>query len=246
VQTGHSDRISSVAFSPSNKVLASGGFDGTGKLWDVSTGRELRTLKGHASYIFSMAFSPDGRSLASGGTDETIKVWDAISGEELWALPGHEVVHSLAFSPSGSSDKTIKLWDVETRQELRTLTGHSNYVFSVAFSPNGETIASGSWDKTVKLWDVNNGQILRTMVGHSDYVWSVALSPDGQTLAAGGGRSETIESTKVRTAAASSPLSVPRRPRQPGGGLTCQAHLPRLISRLLSPLQRPSPGSSSN
>ena len=69
---------------------------------------------------------------------------------------------------------------------LRTLTGHERGVESVAFSPDGQTLASGSFDGTIKLWNLASGQELRTLTGHTGSVWSVAISPDGLTLASGG------------------------------------------------------------
>ncbi|MDH6100450.1 trypsin-like peptidase domain-containing protein [Anabaenopsis sp. FSS-46] len=87
---------------------------------------------------------------------------------------------------SGSWDRTVKLWDVATRREIATLTGHSFVVTSVAFSPDGKTLASsGSVDRTIKLWDVATGRKIATLTGHSDSVSSVAFSPDGKTLASG-------------------------------------------------------------
>jgi WD40 repeat protein len=190
--SGHTHYVYSVAFSPDGKILASGSWDNTIKLWDVATGREVRTLKGHTNSVNSVAFSPDGKILASGSLDETIKLWDVATGREIRTFSGHTAsVWSVAFSPdgkllaSGSWDETIKLWDVATGEEIHTFKGHTDHVESVAFSPDGRTLASGSWDETIKLWDVATGKELRTLKGHTDYVRSVAFSPDGKLLASG-------------------------------------------------------------
>ena len=86
---------------------------------------------------------------------------------------------------SGSSDKTIRLWDAVTGTHKRTLRGHTSYVTSLAFSPDGRTLASGSWDDTIRLWDAVTGTHKRTLRGHRGIVRSVAFSPDGRTLASG-------------------------------------------------------------
>jgi WD40 repeat protein len=192
VLIGHNGSVESVAFSPDGKILASGSRDDTIKLWDVATGREIRTLQGHTGDVNSVAFSPDGKVLASGSWDKTIKLWDVATGTLLRTLKGHtDYVRSVAFSPdgkvlaSGSFDNTIKLWDVATGREIRTLSGHTLDVASVAFSPDGRILASGSVDTTIKLWDVATGALLRTLRGHTGIVHSVAFSPDGKVLASG-------------------------------------------------------------
>ncbi len=77
------------------------------------------------------------------------------------------------------------MWRVSDGSLIRTLTGHTNWVMSVAFSPDGQTLASGSWDSTIKLWRVSDGSLIRTLTGHTSSVRSVAFSPDGQMLASG-------------------------------------------------------------
>jgi WD40 repeat protein/uncharacterized caspase-like protein len=192
VQTGHSNNVSTVAFSPDGKTLASGSWDNTIKLWEVATGQELRTLTGHSSYVTAVAFSPDGKMLASGSWDKTIRFWNLVSGEELRILKGHSgFITAVAFSPDGKTlasaswDKTVKLWDVASGQEVRTLPGHVNYVNSVAFSSDGQTLASGSSDKTIRLWSVTSGQEIRMLTGHANDVTTVAFSPNGKILASG-------------------------------------------------------------
>jgi WD40 repeat protein len=81
---------------------------------------------------------------------------------------------------------------------LQTLTGHSDWVWSVAYSPDGQTLASGSWDNTIKLWNVKTGNLLQTLEGHSSWVNSVTYSPDGQTLASAS-NDNTIKLWNVKT-----------------------------------------------
>ncbi|MEH2066129.1 MAG: NB-ARC domain-containing protein [Nostoc sp.] len=184
--------ISSVAFSPNGKLLATGDADGKTYLWQVDDGKLLFTCTGHSSWVKSVAFSPDGQTLASGSDDQTVKLWDIRNGNCLTTLHGHSNwVRSVAFSPdgqtlaSGSEDQTVKLWDVHTGKCLKTFQGNTNRVRSVAFSPDGQTLASGSEKQTIKLWDIRSGECLTTLEGHSNWVRSVAFSPDGQILASG-------------------------------------------------------------
>jgi WD40 repeat protein len=192
VETGHTRPIRAVALSPDGRLLASASLDYEIKLWDVATGRELRTLYGHKGPVWSLAFSPDGRELASGSADFTIKLWDPISGQELHSLAGHtNTVSSVAFSSDGrwlasaSWDRTVKLWDTQTDREVRTFAGHTDIVNQVAFSPDGRRLASAGRDRTIRIWDTSSGHNDLTLTGNSDQVNSIAFSPVQPLLASG-------------------------------------------------------------
>ncbi|MCA2812162.1 MAG: WD40 repeat domain-containing protein, partial [Microcystis sp. M090S1] len=99
---GHDSAVTSVNFSPDGKTLVSGSDDKTIKLWNVETGKEIRTLKGHDSTVISVNFSSDGKTLVSGSADKTIKLWNVETGKEIRTLRGHdELVTSVNFSPDG-------------------------------------------------------------------------------------------------------------------------------------------------
>jgi WD40 repeat protein len=95
---GHSSEVTSVAFSPDGKVLASGSWDSTVRLWYTGTGAALQTLEGHSSEVTSVAFSPDGKVLASGSWDSIVRLWDTGTGAALQTLEGHSAsVSSVTF-----------------------------------------------------------------------------------------------------------------------------------------------------
>ena len=189
---GHESRVWSVDFSPDGTLLASGSWDGTIKLWDITNGRKVKTLQGHSDRVWSVAFSLDSKLLASGSSDKTIKLWNVADGKQIKTLQGHSAaVESVMFSPdgmllaSGSYDKSVGLWQVADGKKIKTLHGHSDRVSSVDFSPDSTLLASGSTDKTIKLWNIADGKEIRTL--HTDVVMSVAFNSDGSLLASGSG-----------------------------------------------------------
>ena len=200
--SGHTGPVSSVAFSPNAKMLASGSSDKTVRIWDLNTGLLLHALTDDTEAVNTIAFEPNGKRLVSGGRDGIIAIRDIDTGQRMvrslrpemsynfgQSLPA---VLSLAISPdgtriaAGNADTTVKIWNADSGGLIRVLNGHSDAVTSVAYSPDGKTVISGSADGTVRTWDADSGQPLRTLRGHTGPVLSVAVSPNGSRLAAAG------------------------------------------------------------
>jgi hypothetical protein len=184
----------SVAFGPDGKTALCGAlYDGKLRLFDVTTGKELKRLAGHADWVVCVAFAADGKVALSGGLDRTVKLWDVPTGRLLRTFPLRSVVlSSIAFSPDGwrvlsaGSDGVVRGWDTFTGQELFRLIGHTDAVSCVAVSPDGDRAASAGHDGTVRVWDVRLKKELRRFAGHAGNVLCVAFTPDGAALVSGG------------------------------------------------------------
>ncbi|MFI8443566.1 WD40 repeat domain-containing protein [Streptomyces rochei] len=200
--TAHTAAVWAVEFGPDGQTLASAAQDDTVILWNVANPaypQEIgEPLTGHTEGLWDLAYAPDGRTLATTGADHSVR---------LWHLPRNVLtgftnpLTSVAHAPRGgllaaasTDDALVRLFDVrepDRPQPLpRPLTGHESAVLTVAFSPDGRTVASGAEDGSLRLWDVSDPArpaASATVPGaHPDGVLAVAFAPDGRTLATGG------------------------------------------------------------
>ncbi|HTL55484.1 MAG TPA: WD40 repeat domain-containing protein, partial [Candidatus Limnocylindrales bacterium] len=188
------------AYSPDGQRLLGGSQDGRILVWDGVSGSKIGVLGNQNGAVFHLVFSPDGRYLASAAQTEQVKVWDGTrldllqtNGLEIATAVG-DLTDNLAFSTDGNhlvaatGDQVATVWDIKNRTNILTLHSDSIHGFrAVAFSPDGQWIASGGSDCKVKLWDACTGALLHTFRGHKGEVMRLRFltQPEGMRLISG-------------------------------------------------------------
>lgn len=214
---GRSSQVHTAAFSPDGRTLFTSHDGSKARLWNVHTRKQTATLTGVGS---PAVFSRDGDTIVTGGQKGRVLFWDVRTHHKVDELQVHRsddgvYIHLLELSPDGgtlavtvfghgTSDVTeseVQLWDVRAKRRTATLKGHMGQVTSLAFSPDGDTLATGASDSTTRVWDVRRHRLLTTLTGHRGTVFALAFSPDGRTLASGSqDRSVWLWDVRERTA----------------------------------------------
>ncbi|MDH3943673.1 MAG: WD40 repeat domain-containing protein [Anaerolineae bacterium] len=199
----HITSIRSIAWSADGKYIASGGYDGTVIIWDAINGTNVQEWKMRGGSVFDIAWHPIERLLAISTSYGDIVIWEADNWREYRGFRGHDGnVETIAWAPggeylgSGGSDGVINLWDFEGILPTVSLSGHgpdpgqglvpNRTVYSLAWHPEGNLLASGGVDGMVRIWDPLLSKQLEMLVSSQSWIMSVAWSPDGKYIASGG------------------------------------------------------------
>jgi len=181
------------AIKPDKQIVATGHgsglrVDGIVRLWDVASGKQLRTLE--ANNPMALEWSPDGNYLATGSHDGTLRLFGTKGWQVAHTLNGHSgMLDQIAWAPdsrqlaTGGDHGAVKIWDAAYGALVHTARPHTDNIEMVDWSPNGQRIASASWDHTVGIVDATNGAVLSSLHGHTSYVTDVAWSHNGHLLA---------------------------------------------------------------
>ncbi|MGQ9896196.1 MAG: WD40 repeat domain-containing serine/threonine protein kinase [Acidobacteriota bacterium] len=188
--TGHEHVVKSLSYHSSNDWLASASGDGSVRLWDLQTNREINLFSGHEYSVNAVAIAPDGLRLASGGADGTARIWTLRDATEIASFGHRTAVRALLFASDGrwlitAFDTEVKIWDALRQRQIASFLGHVKTIDALALSSDGHALASGGADDAIHFWDLisKTEQAMVRLSGHAPT--SLAYLPDGRLISGG-------------------------------------------------------------
>jgi WD40 repeat protein len=170
IKNGHSDTVFGVRFSPDGTKLATCAADKFVKVFELPSGKFLKSFEGHTHHVLDVGWKNDGKLLASCGADNVIKVWDYEKGEQVRTIPGHgKQITRLLFigaTPqvvTASGDATVRFWNIDNGGNVRNFGGSNDFLYAVGVSPDGAVVAAGGQESVVRLYNGTNGQLLKSL-----------------------------------------------------------------------------------
>jgi WD40 repeat protein len=186
----HEGPITSIALTPNGKYIVSGSSDNTIRVWDLESGKCLKTLREHEKSVNAVAVTADSSKVISGSSDKTIRVWDLESGKCLNTLSGHErPVYSVTVSSderieSESFDGTTRVWDLKSGNCIKIIEGLGSWNEASSMTIDDRYIIRGSW-KNICILDSETGIRLKLLIGHKARVNSVAVTSNNKRIVSG-------------------------------------------------------------
>jgi WD40 repeat protein len=168
---GHSDTVFGVSFAPDGKKLATCGADKFVKVFEIPSGKLLKSFEGHTHHVMDVGWKSDGKLLASAGADNTVKVWDYEKGEQARTIAAHgkQVTRLLFIGTTSqfatcSGDASVRFWNVDNGGNARNFGGNNDYLYAIGVSPDGAIVAAGGEEGVVRLYNGNNAQLIKALL----------------------------------------------------------------------------------
>lgn len=170
IKPSHSDTVFGVCFSPDNTKLASCGADKFVKVFEIPSGKFLKSFEGHTNHVMDVGWKPDGKILASAGADNNVKIWDYEKGEQVRTIRAHQnqatrlvFVGKTPTFVTASGDKNVGMFNADSGGNVRSFTGGTDFMYAVAVSSDGKLVITGGEEGILRIYNADNAQLIKAV-----------------------------------------------------------------------------------